>query len=217
MRILFLALFLCLILPVYSDSRLGADLAEPMAAKLLDTFSIPEGSMHTFSAEETREMINLAADIHINVFELIDCIFRYIKPKNIRVSMSGDYIRNLQTDFDLGGDRVIAILCLDKLRYLETGARLSPGQTDLDIFLDSPAEKYIEIGTAFYETRFGFEKMAPNLFDNAYGITVKKLFITTPLTKLDLWAPGKGAIYTKAISRPKKWNLDVVTKKKNNG
>ena len=95
-------------------------------------------------------------------------------------------------------------------------AILRPARTFLPVnsilisFLIRPTEKYIEIGTAVYAPRFGFRKLSPLLFDQAYGITVKKLVINTTLEKLALFEPGKGAIYVKALSRPKRWNLNVV-------
>lgn len=195
-----------------SAERLGADLAAPSVTAFLKTLPLKTGQMYIFSAQDTERFIDLAAEIHINVFEALDCTFRYITPLNVRVTVLGSELRKLQSRYDLGGERVLAILSVDKLRYLETGAILTPGQYDLDIFLDSPTEKYIEIGTAVYATRFGFRKMSPLLFDQAYGITVKKLVINTTLEKLALFEPGKGAIYVKALTRPKRWNLDVVRK-----
>jgi len=35
-----------------------------------------------------------------------------------------------------------------------------------------------------------------------------------PLERLELYEPGKGAIYVKGLSRPKRWNLDVDNGKK---
>ena len=195
-----------------NDTRLGANLAAPRVADFMKTLPLKSSQLYVLNAEDTERIIDLAAEIHINVFELIDCTYRYIKPRNIRISISGPILRKLQSKYDLGGERVLAILSVDKLRYLETGAILVSGQKDLDIYLDSPVETFIEIGTARYSTRFGFGKLSPLLFDDAYGIMVQKLFVKTPLESLELFAPGKGAIHVKAISRPKKWNLDVITK-----
>lgn len=195
-----------------SAQRLGADLAVPRVTSFLKTLPLKPGQMYTFTARDTERFIDLAAEIHINVFEALDCTFRYVKPLNVRIQVMGSELRKLQARYNLGGERVLAILSVDKLNYLETGANLLPGQYDLDIFLLSPTETYIEIGTAVYEARFGFRKMSPLLFDQAYGITVKKLVITTTLEKLELFSPGKGAIFVKAIGRPKRWNLNVVTK-----
>ena len=56
--------------------------------------------------------------------------------------------------------------------------------------------------------------MKPGLFLQAYGITIKKFFFNAPLDKLELYAPAKGAIYAKGLSRPKKWNLDIISEMK---
>jgi hypothetical protein len=212
-RIIITFLFCALLMPCISeDSRLGANRAEPLVTAFLKTLPLKSGQLYILTNKDTEGLIDLAAQIHINVFEVLDCTFRYIKPLNIRVQVSGSQLRSLQARYDLGGDRVLSILSVEKLNNLELGARLANGQNDLDIFLNSPSEKYIEIGTAVYDVHFGFKKMSPLLFDEAYGITVKKMFITTTLEKLELFAPGKGAIYVNALQRPKKWNLDVVTK-----
>ncbi len=195
------------------DSRIGSDAALPHIKKYVEQLPLVPGENYECTMEDIRNVVDLAAEIHINVFEIIDCFYRLIEPRNIRITILGEHLRQMQNEYDLGGKRVLAILALEKLERLETGAKLVPGQEALDLFLTEPYETYIEIGTAIYEDRAGFKKISPCLFDEAYGITVKKFFIKSPLVKLELFAPGKGAIYIKAISRPKKWNLDVVTYK----
>ncbi|MBO8450485.1 MAG: hypothetical protein IAA96_05200 [Spirochaetes bacterium] len=205
-------LFAVLPFTAAGDSRIGPDAAFPYLEAYLEGIPFTPGEVYECSAEELREVLDLAAEIHINVFEIIDCFYRWITPRNIRIAIQGSDLRRMQEEFNLGGKRVQAILALENLQRLETGAKLSAGQEALDLYLTEPYEAYIEIGTAIYETRAGFRSVSPKLFDDAYGITVKKFFIKTPLVKLELFAPGKGAIYVKAISRPKRWNLDVVTK-----
>ena len=196
-----------------ADSRLGADEAYPHVAALLENLPIKSHELYECTAADLREILSLAADIRINVFEVIDCFYRWCEPKNARIAIAGDDLREAEKEFSLGGERILAILAIENLARLETGAILEEGQRALDMYLSAPYEKYIEIGTALYEKRAGFGKMGPNLFEEAYGIRVKKFFVTTQLVKLELFEPGKGAIYVKAISRPKRWNLDVVTRK----
>ena len=197
----------------FADSRIGADAGFPYVAALLETLPIKEGELYECAPADLRKVLSLAADIHINVFEVIDCFYRWCEPRGARVAIAGDDLRQANDEFYLGGERILAILALENLVRLETGSVLEEGQRALDVYLSAPYEKYIEIGTVHYEERAGFAKMSPNLFDEAYGITVKKFFITTPLVKLELFSPGKGAIYVKAISRPKRWNLNTVERK----
>lgn len=198
--------------PLPAQRRLGANHAEPGVESFMKGIPMKSGEVYSFSSSETRDLVALAEREKINAFELIDCIFRYINPRRMRISIRGADLRSLQSEYDLGGERVLAILSVDTLRYFETGARLTGDQKDLDIYINGVREAYIEIGTAVYEPRFGFECVSPLLFSGAYGIMVRKMFITTPLEKLELFSPGKGAIYVKAINRPKRWNLDVIRK-----
>lgn len=210
-RCALIGMFLCAVLPAAGDSRLGADKAVPHIFAFFDTLPLVPGTVYSLNESETEKLISLAADIHINVFEVIDCAFRYLNPVQCRVSIDGELLRKLESRFNLGGSRVLAILAVEKIRYFETGAVLNKNQNDLDIFLSEPAETYIEIGTAKYDTHFGFRKMSPLLFEDAFGITVKKLLFSAPFTRLKLFAPGKGEIYVKGVPRPKRWNLDVIT------
>ena len=192
---------------------IGADAAYPYVAEFLEGIPFEAGKLYECSLSDLRDAMNLAADVQINVFELIDCFYRWCEPRDIRIAMDGDDLRQIEREFDLGGERILAILALENLTRLETGAVLEEGQRALDMYLSEPYEKYIEIGTAFYEKRAGFQKMTPRVFGEAYGITVKKFFITTPLVRLELFEPGRGAIYVNAISRPKRWNLELVRRK----
>lgn len=201
--------------PDTKDTRLGSNAAMPFITEYIERLPLVPGENYEFTEDDIRGIVDLAAEIHINVFEIIDCCYRLIEPRNIRITIQGEHLRKMQNEYDLGGKRVLAILAIEKLEKLETGAKLNSSQEALDLFLTEPYETYIEIGTAMYEQRAGFREISPCLFNDAYGITVKKFFIKSPLVKLELFAPGKGAIYIKAISRPKRWNLDVITYKQN--
>lgn len=209
-----LFLFFLVSAGMYSSSwRLGADHAEPGVAKFLEDMEIPHGKMYVCTEQDVLDLIGLAEREKINVFELIDCIYRYIAPRNIRMTLFGKDLRKTQDIFDLGGPRILAILSIDTIRYIEVGAIHTPDQKAMDVYIENRRETYIEIGTAQYEVRFGFASLSPLLFEDAFGIMVKKLFFNAPLTKLELFSPGKGAIHVKNMFRPKRWNLDVVRRK----
>lgn len=211
--------FLCLLalfascMQLSAQSRLGANNAAPKIAFFMNSLTFVPETVHVLTEQETGALFQLAASNKINVFELIDCVYRTVSVRNVRVAITGDSLRKLETRFDFGGERILAILPIGKLDYLETGALFESDDKALDIFLVSTHESRMEIGTALYQRRFGFASVAPLVFSAAYGITVKKLFITTTLEKLELYEPGKGAIYVGGMSRPKRWNLDVVTEK----
>jgi len=198
---------------IAQEVRSGADAAAPEIAKYLETLDLPEAKLHTLTDAQTGGIIDLAAKLRINVFELIDCTCRYAVPNRVRISITGDAMRKVQATYDLGQERVLALLPVDKMTKLETGYSWEKGQTALDVFLESPHQAFIEIGTAVYDKRFGFARIEPRLFAEPYGITVKKFIFSAPLEKLDLYAPGKGAIYAKGVTRPKKWNLWIITRK----
>lgn len=188
----------------------GADAAAPFIAAELSAMGLKSGDAHTLSEGETRSFIALAAKLSINVFELIDGAYRYASSANIRFILLGDSLRIVAASFDLGGERVEALLPIEKTSRLEFGAILAIGQEAMDVYLNGPHSEFIELGTAVMDSRFGFKRLSPRLFSDAYGVKVRRFPISTELDKLELYAPAKGAIYVKALNRPKRWNLNVV-------
>ncbi len=193
-----------------SAEKLGADAASPKIAAELAALRLSAGATHTLTEPETRSFIALAAKLSINVFELIDGAYRYAASAGVRFVLSGDALRAAAASFDLGGERIEALLPIDKTSRLEFGAVLAPGQEAMDVYLNGPHSRFIELGTAVMDSRFGFKRLEPLLFSEAYGVKVRRFPISTELEKLELYEPAKGAIYVKALSRPKRWNLRVV-------
>lgn len=205
---------LSLIGPLYGETRLGADKAAPHIQAYLEGLSLPQGRMVILDPEQVRSLIGRAAELKINVFEMIDSSYRFLAARDMRIRIEGDALRALGTEYDFGGDRVEALMPIAQMRALETGASFEGSHHALDVFLAKPYEAFIEIGTASYATHFGFSTLSPLVFDDPFGISVKKFLFSTPLDRLELYEPGKGAIYATGVSRPKRWNLWVISKNK---
>lgn len=209
-----IGLFYCMglsLLPAVQPS--GADNASPKIAGFLMTLPISSGSVYTLPDSEVETLIEISANAGINVFELIDCTFRFLKLQNARIIIKGDSLRKTENLFVLGDERVLSILPVKNLRFIEVGASFFSEQNNLDIFLDSEYESYIEIGTARYQKHFGFKTLSHLILDDCFGVQVHKLFFSAPLIKLELYAPAKGAIYVKGLFRPKRWNLQIIQRK----
>lgn len=205
---------LMLCLSALTAQRTGSDKASPQISRTLDTLSIKNDTTQLLDDQSVGILIESAAQQRINVFELIDCVYRWAYPKGIRLVIEGSSLRKLESRYELGDNRVHALLPVEKLERLETGSVRSPGEKAFDIYISSAHETFIEIGTALYDKRFGFELIEPLLFAKPYGIAVKKMVFTSKLDKLALYEPGKGAIYVKGFPVPKKWVLNVITKKR---
>jgi hypothetical protein len=204
------SLFILSIGSLWGQTRLGADKAAPIVATHLSTLSISPGTVYTLSEQETLSIIALSSSIGINAFELIDCAYRYLAPRNMRMVLTGASLRKAKSTYDLGGDRIDALLPVERMIRLEAGAVLSSGQQAMDVYLDSKYTSDIEIGTALYEARFGFGKLSSLTFSQPYGVQVKKFFFTGKLERIDLYEPSKIAIYADGISKPKKWVIQTI-------
>lgn len=201
------------VLPRYAapQAKPGADGGAPFVAEFLSALPLSAGVPYVLAEGEVDRLFGLAARKTLNVFELLDGAYRYLEPRGLRVVLSGAALRRAAKDYDVGGERIEALLPFEKTERVELGAGMKAGEEAMDVYLSAPHERYIEIGTALMERRFGFKRLAPNLFDEAYGVRVKRFPVNTELDKLELYAPVKGAIYVKALSRPKRWNLNPVS------
>ena len=212
-KIQLLATLLAMIAPALSaDGKMGADKAAPFIATALGTLPLEKSNTYILDMIETEKLFALAAELQINVFELIDGAYRYLAPRDLRMSLLGTMLRVVETKFDFGKERVRSLLPIDTMVSLEIGAVQKAGQKAMDVQLSAGREEYIEIGTAVYEPRFGFSTLSPLQFGGAYGVRVKRFFLSSDLDRLELYEPGKGAIWVKGLGRPKKWNLWVVKK-----
>jgi len=191
-------------------AKMGADKASPFIATALGALPFEKSNTYTLDGPETEKLFALAAELQINVFELIDASYRYLAPRGFRMNLSGATLRSVESRFDFGRERVRSLLPIDTMISLEVGAVQKAGQKAMDVRLSASREEYIEIGTAVYETRFGFSVLSPLQFNGAFGVKVKRFPFTTDLDRLELYEPGKGAIWVKGLGRPKKWNLWVV-------
>ena len=190
---------------------MGADAAYPILEKMFAEMPIPEYTVYTVSDQDMTVILNKAADLDINLFELLDCIYRYLAPNKKRLEISGTVLRNAQTLFSYG-DPIEYLLPIEKLIKIQVGACFTKEQKALDMQLVSSYSTYIKIATALYDTQCGFAKLEPLNFLEPYGMHVKKWNIEKPIRKIQLYAPGQGAIYAVGFFRPKKYYLDSVTR-----
>ena len=190
----------------------GADAAAPVIAQLLEHMPTTDSAVYQLNDEELTDILGAAADNSINLFELIDCCYRYLAPRNMRIALSGDSLRRLKSSFNYGGHPIDSLLPIDKLVKAETGVCFTGDQKAFDIYLDSSYSVYIDIATALYEPRCGFKTLEPLNFSEPYGMRIKKWGIVKKIKKIHLYSPGSAAVYVKGFYKPKRWGLPVVTR-----
>lgn len=190
---------------------IGADEAYPIFEKLFTELPMQEQSVYIVSDRDMEVMLDKTVELDMNLFELLDCMYRYLAPRNKRLEISGTVIRNAQASFSYG-DPIEYLLPIEKLIKVQVGACFTAEQKPVDMRLYSEYSTYIKIATAVYDTQCGFEKVEPHSFLQPYGMRIKKWNIVKPVQKLHLFEPGRGAIYAKGFFKPKTWYLDSVTR-----
>lgn len=190
----------------------GAEAAYPMLEKLFDQMPIAEHTIYPVSDQEVIRILDEAATLNINLFELIDCTYRYLSLRNMRFEMSGDSFRKAQASFNYGGHPIELLLPMEKIVKIQVGSSFTKDQKPLDIYLSSPYSVYVDIATVLYDTRCGFEKLEALTFINSYGMRIKKWTIVKTLRKIHLYEPGQAAVYVHGFFRPKRWTFSAIAK-----
>ncbi len=181
--------------------------------EVLDGLAVKPGELRTLDAAETLSLFGAGAVEGLNVFELLDAVHRWALSARVRVSFPGGGLHEAARVYDMGRERVRALLPLDLVTSLEIGAIISPGQAALAADLAEPYSEFVEIGTIKLSRSFGFGALEPHRFLEPYGIVVARFPIVAPLDRLELYAPQKGAIYVSGAPKPKRWNLWPITKR----
>ena len=172
---------------------------------------IPEKKLYIVSDQDMATMLDKSVELDINLFELLDCIYRYLAPNHKRFEISGTVLRNAQTTYSYG-DPIETLLPIEKMEKIQVGACLTQEQKPLDMWLSEPYSVFIKVATAVYDTRCGFGKLEPLNFLQPYGMQVKKWNIVKPIRKFHLFEPGRSAVYAEGFFRPKRWWVDSVTR-----
>ena len=200
----------CFLFSLYTFGE-GADAAYPILEKMFSEMQIPENKLYIVSEQDMATMLDKSVELDINLFELLDCIYRYLAPNHKRFEISGTVLRNAQTTYSYG-DPIETLLPIEKMEKIQVGACLTQEQKPLDMWLSEPYSVFIKVATAVYDTRCGFGKLEPLNFLQPYGMQVKKWNIVKPIRKFHLFEPGRSAVYAEGFFRPKRWWVDSVTR-----
>lgn len=205
-----LSVFILFLFSLYCFGE-GADAAYPTLEKLFIEMQIPEQSVYTVTDRDMATMLDKSVELDINLFELLDCMYRYLAPQNKRFEISGTVLRNAQRSFSYG-DPIESLLPIKNLITLQIGACFTKEQKPLDMKLNASYSTYVKVATAIYDTECGFGKLVPFNFLEPYGMHIKKWGIVKSLNKIYLYGPGTAAMYADGLSRPKRWYVDSVTR-----
>jgi hypothetical protein len=177
-----------------------ADEAYPEIEPTLASIPAESGTLYTVTDQDMTVILNKASDVQINLFGLLDCVYRYAKLSKKRVEILGITLQKAQSIFNYGGYPIDVLLPIERIIKIEVGAPLKAGQNPLDITLNEPYSVYIEVATAIYDVHCGFTKMEPQTFLESYGMYMKKWNITKPIWKIYLGPDNLGSVYVQGFS-----------------
>ena len=191
---------------------MSADEAYPAIEEIVSALPMQENIVYHTNDDDIQQILGAAADTGINLFELIDCMYRYLAPNNKRLEISGTSLRSARVSFTYGGYPIEQLLPIDTIVSVQVGACFTKTQNPLDMELEAPYSVYVEIATAAYDAKCGFTKVQPLNFLESYGMYIKKWNITKQIRKIHLYEPGFGAVYVSGFFKPKKWAFGAISR-----
>lgn len=177
---------------------------------LIKTFELKDGEVHNCTKDEVELLLKEGAKNYLNLFEILYATNIYLAKINARLILKGDFLREIEEQISYGNERVYALIPISIIDEVQLGSSKNESEHILDIFLSQPYQKYIEIGTAIYESHIGFSKIENKTFSGCFGMSVKKLGLKKKIDRIVMYEKTKIAIYVKAFPIPKKWNFENV-------
>ena len=191
---------------------MSADEAYPAIEEIVSALPMQENIVYHTNDDDVQQILGAAADTGINLFELIDCMYRYLASNNKRLEISGTSLRSARVSFTYGGYPIEQLLPIDTIVSVQVGACFTKTQNPLEMELEAPYSVYVEIATAAYDAKCGFTKVQPLNFLESYGMYIKKWNITKQIRKIHLYEHGFGAVYVHGFFKPKKWAFGAISR-----
>lgn len=178
---------------------------------LVESLDSESGSLKVLSTEEFSLFLAYARKHERTLFELMNLIYPVLDERNLRYKIYGETILESEKKYQLGRSKIRVILPFDSLISMEFGAAFSSKQHALDVFIEEPySEDFYGFGKLHEETHFGFGEIRPNYFNDAFGMSAKRLF-TFDVSHLHLYEAGKVAIHLKNFFKPKREKFKPIT------
>lgn len=148
---------------------------------------------------------------NVNIFELFGVVVPVLERREVRLLILGNRLREATEIFELGGDRANALLPVEKVRYVELGAKLAPTDAAVDVYLTEEHNQFLEIADITLSTHYGFAEVEDRVFAGGFGAGVKRIGFSFNLDSIDMYELNKVAIYVRNFGRPKRWRIyDIV-------
>lgn len=208
-KIIFIFFVICFVQGLYAKPY-SYETEIKAVEELLSSFNKGDENLHNCTKDEVELLLREGAKYYLNLFEILYVANVYLTKINLRISMQGSFLRELEEKIAYGNERVYNLMPISILKEVQVGPVTKEGEHVLDIFFTTNYEKYIEIGTAIYEPHIGFTKIANYTFSGCFGMTVKKFGIKKKVDRIFMYEKKRIAIYVKAFPIPKRWVLQHV-------
>lgn len=163
-------------------------------------------------------LLDYGVERELMIFEVLNAATLHLANLRLQARISGDSLRKAELRYDLGGERVRALLPISIVKEARLGENPETGTAFLEISL---VESHIsnltnekvgllnEMDIRLSES-YGFALVTPELFTEGYGGSVKRRLFGARLDSIEIYATGRIAIRVRGFSRPKRWRITRI-------
>jgi hypothetical protein len=155
------------------------------------------------------------------VFEVFDRLILHLVEAQAVAEISGQTLRKVAETYDLGGDRVEALLPVSEVSSIRLGKTEEVDSGFLDVTLtgrhtstlENERKSLLNEVTINLDEQYGFTEVTAGNFEGGYGAGVKRRLFGVKMDRLEIYGTNKIAIHVKGFARPKRWRIRRIVLK----
>ena len=209
-KIIYLSVAIALVLPAMPAGATDV-------ATVLESLPMRDG-IGEIDSENLRLLLDYGIEQELTIFEVLNETAIDLINRNVRAHISGETLRDLDLRYDLGGDRVYALLPVSKITDVYIGAKSAEGEAALEVLLAEEHEtrleneslKLLDNVRIVLSARYGFETVTAGNFLEGFGAAIRRPLFGFRLDRVEIYEKNKIAIWTRGFSRPKRWRIRLI-------
>jgi hypothetical protein len=189
--------------------------ADAELTAIVDSLESRNGEVSRLTTQEFSRFLAYAVEHERNLFEILNLVYPLLVERNQRYRIERSVVLESEETYRLGRSKLRVILPFDMLIAMEIGAKLRADDNAFDVFIEEHySADFYGFGMLHEDPHFGFREIAPNYYNDAFGMYAKRMFFTLDVSRLHLYETEKVAIHLKNFFRPKREVFKAVRMQK---
>ena len=161
--------------------------------------------------QDLARLLDYGIERELMIFEVFNAVVLHLEHDHARAHISGSTLRRVAAVYDLGGDRVLSLLPVEKVAHIYLGNG-GPREAPLEVYLDDEHAQFLEVADITLSRHYGFRQVGLWRFDDGFGASVRRMIFGLNLDSIEIYEKNKIAIRVNGVGRPKRWRIDRISR-----